>query len=436
MLLQHLLDRGKRETPVTPSTTLCGAFLSAAQQLENQVYEKGTNVEQFVTRFLLKESANQIQSLLNSVESAVDAIDEQHSQSRVPPAKVSPRISGRQNEHRVPDYPTNNKISPKEVLKTLNNASGTGEADKEGLDDQISRLAKLIGRLEDKTFWFDLHQRLTDADGTASESLLLIRQEMVVSQKKLAEFCEALKQYLRNVSIQKECFHRRGNDWKDQNGPVGATSTAGDRLRTQAWDQLSPESVRHPPNPATQQGARGASSAEEEAGGSNLPSVVQQADLSRKLNRRETSPPPSPQKSPTEAKCPLELKKTSSSQMESSHEENSSRTRPPPPRALSDHLLVWRPRFVSLSVPHVSKSSCLTLVLVLFLPSVTAVRLPDGLSFVIYEFWTGHEEWKQHLQSAPTKTFQHVKVDALGQPEAVSSVAVPAAWCSVNRDSE
>lgn len=43
-----------------------------------QVYERGTNIEQFVTRFLLKESANQIQSLLSSVESAVDAIDEQH----------------------------------------------------------------------------------------------------------------------------------------------------------------------------------------------------------------------------------------------------------------------------------------------------------------------------------------------------------------------
>lgn len=47
----------------------------------SQVYERGTNVEQFVTRFLLKESANQIQSLLSSVESAVDAIDEQHGQS-------------------------------------------------------------------------------------------------------------------------------------------------------------------------------------------------------------------------------------------------------------------------------------------------------------------------------------------------------------------
>lgn len=49
--------------------------------ISSQVYERGTNVEQFVTRFLLKESANQIQSLLSSVESAVDAIDEQHGQS-------------------------------------------------------------------------------------------------------------------------------------------------------------------------------------------------------------------------------------------------------------------------------------------------------------------------------------------------------------------
>uniref|UniRef100_A0A4W5PB89 N-terminal EF-hand calcium binding protein 2 n=1 Tax=Hucho hucho TaxID=62062 RepID=A0A4W5PB89_9TELE len=49
-----------------------------AMDFTKKVYERGTNVEQFVTRFLLKESSNQIQSLLNSVESAVDAIDEQH----------------------------------------------------------------------------------------------------------------------------------------------------------------------------------------------------------------------------------------------------------------------------------------------------------------------------------------------------------------------
>lgn len=39
-------------------------------------------MDQFVTRFLLKETANQIQSLLSSVESAVEAIEEQTSQIR------------------------------------------------------------------------------------------------------------------------------------------------------------------------------------------------------------------------------------------------------------------------------------------------------------------------------------------------------------------
>lgn len=47
-----------------------------------QVYEGGSNVDQFVTRFLLKETANQIQSLLSSVESAVEAIEEQTNQIR------------------------------------------------------------------------------------------------------------------------------------------------------------------------------------------------------------------------------------------------------------------------------------------------------------------------------------------------------------------
>lgn len=50
-----------------------------------QVYEGGSNVDQFVTRFLLKETANQIQSLLSSVESAVEAIEEQTSQIRCVP---------------------------------------------------------------------------------------------------------------------------------------------------------------------------------------------------------------------------------------------------------------------------------------------------------------------------------------------------------------
>ncbi|KAL0968146.1 hypothetical protein UPYG_G00262970 [Umbra pygmaea] len=245
-----------------------------AMDFTKKVYERGTNVEQFVTRFLLKESANQIQSLLNSVESAVDAIDEQHCSQSGYPSKVSPRVPEKRYENPVPDYPPNNRVSAAKdaAQKNMHTATGVVEVRKETLEAQINRLAELIGRLENKAVWFDLHQRLTDTDGTASASLYLIRQEMTVSQKQLGEFCEALKQYLKNVSAQRDCFH------------------------------------------------------------------------------------------------------------------------------------------------------------------VTAVRLPDGLSFVVYEFWDGEEEWKKHLQSASCKAFQHVKVDTLCQPEAVSTVAVPAAWCSLNRD--
>ncbi|KAG1944716.1 N-terminal EF-hand calcium-binding protein 2 isoform X1 [Pimephales promelas] len=262
---------GDYEGVLASLETLNLAILKA-MDFTKKVYERGTNVEQFVTRFLLKESANQIQSLLNSVESAVDAIDEQHSSVGSYPSKTSPRVPDRRYEAPVPDYPPNNRVSAKESMRNINTGAGAVEVRKEGLEAQINRLAELIGRLESKTVWFDLHQRLTDTDGTTSASLYLIRQEMNVSQKQLGEFCEALKQYLKNVSTQRDCFH------------------------------------------------------------------------------------------------------------------------------------------------------------------VTAVRLPDGLSFVVYEFWDGEEEWKRHLQTAACKAFQHVKVDTLCQPEAVSSVAVPAAWCSLNKD--
>ncbi|KAL4657064.1 N-terminal EF-hand calcium-binding protein 2-like isoform X1 [Arapaima gigas] len=238
-----------------------------AMDFTKKVYERGTNVEQFVTRFLLKESANQIQSLLNSVESAVDAIDEQHNQSGQYHSKMSPHVPDSHCVKPVPDYPPNNRVCTKDTMRTVSSGTGVVEVRKEGLEAQVNRLAELIGRLENKPI-----TPLCDQSSLPSQSLYLIRQEMVVSQKHLGEFCEALKQYLKNVSAQPDCFH------------------------------------------------------------------------------------------------------------------------------------------------------------------VTAVRLPDGVSFVVYEFWEGEEEWKRHLQSAVCKAFQHIKVDTLCQPEAIAAVPVPAAWCTLNKD--
>ncbi|XP_039359480.1 N-terminal EF-hand calcium-binding protein 2 isoform X6 [Mauremys reevesii] len=241
-----------------------------AMDYTKRVYERGTNVDQFVTRFLLKETANQIQSLLSSVESAVDAIDEQTNQIRHYHSKSGHGVMDTWYDNPVPSYSPNNRIMAKEHRKSFQ--TGSSETKEEGLEAQINRLAELIGRLENKTLWFDLHQRLSDSESPACTYLFLVRNEMTVSQKHLGEFCSSLKQYLKNVAGQRDCFH------------------------------------------------------------------------------------------------------------------------------------------------------------------VTAVRLPDGVTFIVYEFWESEEDWKSHLQSAPCKGFQHVKVDTLTQPEAVSSVSVPAAWCTLNRD--
>ncbi|XP_069460880.1 N-terminal EF-hand calcium-binding protein 2 isoform X2 [Ambystoma mexicanum] len=241
-----------------------------AMDYTKRVYERGTNVDQFVTRFLLKETANQIQSLLSSVESAVDAIDEQTNQIRHLHSKPSHGHSDTWYEEPVSNYTPNNRIATKEHRKIFQ--TGSCVTKEEGLETQINRLAELIGRLENKTLSFDLHQRLSDNDSTASSYLLLVRHEMNVAPKHVGEFCSSLKQYLKNAAGQRDCFH------------------------------------------------------------------------------------------------------------------------------------------------------------------VTAVRLPDGVTFIVYEFWETEQEWKRHLQTAACKTFQHVKVDTLTQPDSVSTVSVPAAWCTLNRD--
>ncbi|OCT84336.1 N-terminal EF-hand calcium-binding protein 2 [Xenopus laevis] len=240
-----------------------------AMDYTKRVYERGTNVDQFVTRFLLKETANQIQSLLSSVESAVDAIDEQTNQIRNCNSKSGQMTTVGWYEDSSPFYPAS-RSSTKDVRKSIKSSSS--DIKDEGLEAQINRLAELIGRLENKTLSFDLHQRLSDSESGSSAYLFLVRQEMKVSQKSMGEFYSSLKQYLKNLSGDGECFH------------------------------------------------------------------------------------------------------------------------------------------------------------------VTAARLPDAATYIVYEFWETEEDWKRHLQSAAYKLFQHVKVDTLLQPESISNISVPAAWCTLSRD--
>ncbi|KAI5760275.1 NECAB2 [Gulo gulo luscus] len=268
-LCDYFVDHmGDYEDVLASLETLNHSVLKAMGYTK-KVYEGGSNVDQFVTRFLLKETANQIQSLLSSVESAVEAIEEQTSQIRQNHSKASHGVVETWSGSAVSPHAPSAKRGATEQGKSL--PSVTADPKEEGLEAQISRLAELIGRLESKTLWFDLQQRLSDEEGT-NMHLQLVRQEMAVCPEQLSEFVDSLRQYLRGTAGAGSCFH------------------------------------------------------------------------------------------------------------------------------------------------------------------IAAVRLADGFTFVVYEFWETEEEWRRHLQSPVCKAFRHVKVDTLSQPEALSRILVPAAWCTVGRD--
>nr|XP_026267205.1 N-terminal EF-hand calcium-binding protein 2 isoform X2 [Urocitellus parryii] len=250
-LCDYFVDHmGDYEDVLASLETLNHSVLKAMGYTK-KVYEGGSNVDQFVTRFLLKETANQIQSLLSSVESAVEAIEEQTSQIRQNHSKPDHSGMGTWYGSPSPPHAPNHQLVAVEPGKSL--PPVTGDPKEEGLEAQISRLAELIGRLENK-------------------HLQLVRQEMAVCPEQLSEFLDSLRQYLRGTAGVGSCFH------------------------------------------------------------------------------------------------------------------------------------------------------------------IAAVRLLDGFTFVIYEFWETEEAWKRHLQSPVCKAFRHVKVDTLRQPEALSRISVPAAWCTVGRD--
>ncbi|KAM7233977.1 hypothetical protein CapIbe_016113 [Capra ibex] len=259
-LCDYFVDHmGDYEDVLASLETLNHSVLKAMGYTK-KVYEGGSNVDQFVTRFLLKETANQIQSLLSSVESAVEAIEEQTSQIRQNHSRPRHSAVETWSGSPTPLYAPNHKLMAAEQGKSF--PPGTSDPKEDGLDAQISRLAGLIGRLENKTLWFDLQQHLSDEEGT-NMHLQLVRQEMAVCPEQLGDFLDSLRQYMRGTAGTRNCFH------------------------------------------------------------------------------------------------------------------------------------------------------------------IAAVRLADGVTFVVYEFWETEEEWKRHLQSPVCKAFRHVKVDMLSQPEAFSRISVP-----------
>lgn len=167
-------------------------------------YQEASHLEQFVTRFLLKETANQLQSLQSSLECAMETTAEQTRQERKEPVKpevLSIQWSGKRSNRRLQ---RNNSLSPNNPHFNIVN-SGLHDEDNQWIY-QINRLQKLIDRLEKKELKLEPVEEEV-LDGSTKSHILIVQRQLSVLEEELEEFRLALRQYIESATSQTGCLH-------------------------------------------------------------------------------------------------------------------------------------------------------------------------------------------------------------------------------------
>ncbi|XP_026561660.1 N-terminal EF-hand calcium-binding protein 1 [Pseudonaja textilis] len=193
---QHL---GAYESVLSALEDLNVAILKAMDATKKN-YQEASTLEQFVTRFLLKETLNQLQSLHNSLECAMETTEEQTQQEQQVPKKpevLKIQHPGRRSGRRLK---RNNSFSP---LSPLLNP-GLHKEDNQWMT-QINRLQKLIDKLEQKDLKLEPLEEVSE--GNTKSQIMIVQRQMSVITEELESFRFALKQYVDMASSQDGCLH-------------------------------------------------------------------------------------------------------------------------------------------------------------------------------------------------------------------------------------
>uniref|UniRef100_A0A287B321 N-terminal EF-hand calcium-binding protein 1 n=1 Tax=Sus scrofa TaxID=9823 RepID=A0A287B321_PIG len=195
---QHL---GEYENVLAALEDLNISILKAMGKTKKD-YQEASNLEQFVTRFLLKETLNQLQSLQNSLECAMETTEEQTRQERQGPTKpevLSIQWPGKRSSRRVQRH---NSFSPNSPQFNVY-SPGLLEEDNQWMT-QINRLQKLIDRLEKKDLKLEPLEEVIE--GNTKYHIMLVQRQMSVREEDLEEFQLALKHYVESASSQSGCL--------------------------------------------------------------------------------------------------------------------------------------------------------------------------------------------------------------------------------------
>ncbi|XP_067904699.1 N-terminal EF-hand calcium-binding protein 1-like isoform X2 [Heterodontus francisci] len=198
---EHL---GEYESVLSALEQLNISILKAMDKTKKE-YQSSSTLEQFVTRFLLRETLDQLQSLQSSLECAMDAIEEQTSHERkereapeIPTVQRTGRRCGRRAQKNI-------CLSPSDPYSGILHSGVCVEPESQWVT-QVNRLQQLIDRLECKTPRLEPLKEEVIEEATKSH-ILVVQRQMSVLEEEVEEFRQALKQYVESAASQTGSLH-------------------------------------------------------------------------------------------------------------------------------------------------------------------------------------------------------------------------------------
>ncbi|XP_053568817.1 N-terminal EF-hand calcium-binding protein 3 [Bombina bombina] len=172
----------------------------AAMDKTKMDYDHSSQTEQFVTRFLLRETMNQLHSLQSSLECALETIEIQSGCERQDVKKTEPQRVGRRCHRK-----SQKSACPTDRYSGILTTGLPVESDSQW-SAQISRLQQLIDKLEYTRP--QLEPLMEDLTCKGRERHILVAQRrMTVTDNHLEQFKMSLKTYIESATNQSHCLH-------------------------------------------------------------------------------------------------------------------------------------------------------------------------------------------------------------------------------------
>uniref|UniRef100_A0A8C3JNT4 N-terminal EF-hand calcium binding protein 3 n=1 Tax=Calidris pygmaea TaxID=425635 RepID=A0A8C3JNT4_9CHAR len=195
---------GEYRNVLSALEALNSAVLAAMDKTKLR-YETSSKMEQFLTRFLLRETMQQLQSLQTSLECAVDTVEEQAGRERKDINKSETSVGLRSGRRCGRRGQKNVCLSPTDPYSGML-MTGVCVEDNSQWMAQINRLQQLIEKLECKSPRLEPLKEEAMCKGKDAH-ILVAKRQISVATSGIEEFRQAFRSYTEVTAGQSSCLH-------------------------------------------------------------------------------------------------------------------------------------------------------------------------------------------------------------------------------------